>query len=50
MNSIQQNFLEAQKTLNDFIADENNFSKIAAAGKLMLAAITNRCQIISYGN
>ncbi|MEO8149912.1 MAG: D-sedoheptulose 7-phosphate isomerase [Bacteroidia bacterium] len=50
MNSIKQNFLEAQKTLNDFIGDENNFIKIEAAGKLMVAAIQNEKKIISCGN
>ena len=50
MNVIKQNFLEAQKTLNDFIADENNFSKIEAAGKLMVAAINSGGKIISCGN
>lgn len=50
MKSIRQNFIEAQKTLNDFIADESNFIKIEAAGKLMIAAIKNGHKIISCGN
>lgn len=50
MNSIKNNFLEAQKTLDNFIADENNFIKIEAAGQLMVAAIRNGGKIISCGN
>jgi D-sedoheptulose 7-phosphate isomerase len=50
MSSIQNNFLEAQKALDNFIADENNFAKIEAAGQLMVAAIRNGGKIISCGN
>lgn len=50
MNSIKNNFLEAQKTLDNFIADENNFAKIESAGQLMVAAIRNGGKIISCGN
>src|SRR5436189_3076011 len=50
MSSIQSTFLEAKKTLEDFIADENNFSKIEDAGKLMVATVNSGNKIISCGN
>lgn len=50
MNSIHQNFIEAQKSLNDFIANESNFQAIEAAGLLMVDAIKNGSKIISCGN
>src|ERR1041384_3264147 len=50
MSSIKNNFLEAQKTLNDFIADENNFQKIEEAGNLLVAAFKNGDKVISCGN
>lgn len=50
MNSIKNTFHEAQKTLNSFIAEENNFSKIESAGKAMVNAVKSGCKIISCGN
>lgn len=47
---IRQNFLEAQSTLDSFIADETNFQKIAAAAELMVAALKAGKKIISCGN
>jgi len=50
MNSIKQHFEEAQQVLNNFLADENNFKNIEAAGKLMVTALQNGKKIISCGN
>ncbi len=44
------NFLEAQSVLNAFIADEQNFVKIEAAGALLVQAIQSGNKIISCGN
>ncbi|HKR05473.1 MAG TPA: D-sedoheptulose 7-phosphate isomerase [Bacteroidia bacterium] len=49
-DSIKNNFREAQKTLNDFIADEKNFLKIEEAGKILAAAFKNGSKVISCGN
>jgi D-sedoheptulose 7-phosphate isomerase len=49
-DSIKNNFFDAQKKLNDFIGDENNFLKIEEAGKILVAAFTNGNKIISCGN
>ena len=49
-NSIKTNFLEAQKVLNDFIADENNFRKIEEAGRILVHSIKSGNKIISCGN
>ncbi|MEO5570214.1 MAG: D-sedoheptulose 7-phosphate isomerase [Bacteroidia bacterium] len=49
-NPIKNNFLEAQKTLNEFISDESNFRKIEDAGKILIAAFENGNKIISCGN
>lgn len=50
MSDSKSSFLEAQKILQQFISDENNFSKIEQAGKLMSEAVQNRRKIISCGN
>jgi D-sedoheptulose 7-phosphate isomerase len=49
-DSIKNNFLEAQKTLNDFIADEKNFLKIEEAGKILAEAFKKGNKVISCGN
>ena len=49
-NSIKNDFLEAQKALNDFIADEKNFVTIEEAGKILVNAFKNGNKIISCGN
>ncbi|MEP7167915.1 MAG: D-sedoheptulose 7-phosphate isomerase [Bacteroidota bacterium] len=49
-DSIKNNFLEAQKTLNDFISDENNFLNIEEAGNILVNAFKNGNKIISCGN
>lgn len=48
--SIKKHFLEAQEKLAEFIADENNFSKIEEAGKLLVQAFQNGKKVISCGN
>lgn len=50
MNSIKQNFNEAQQILAQFIANEQNFVLIENAGKLMVEAIRSGAKIISCGN
>lgn len=50
MTSVKNTFLEAQKSLNSFIADENNFSKIETAGNLLVNAFKNGNKVISCGN
>jgi D-sedoheptulose 7-phosphate isomerase len=47
---VQAEFLEAQKVLNEFIANEGNFATIVAAADLMATAIKNNKKIISCGN
>lgn len=47
---IRNNFVEAQKVLNDFISDPENFESIHKAGKLLLDAIINGHKILSCGN
>ncbi len=50
MNSIKQHFTEAAAVLQQFLADDANFQKIEAAGKLMVTAIQSGNKIISCGN
>ncbi|PKQ66259.1 phosphoheptose isomerase [Labilibaculum manganireducens] len=50
INDIKESFLDAQKVLNEFIADEANFSAIEAAGDAMTKSIKNGGKIISCGN
>jgi D-sedoheptulose 7-phosphate isomerase len=47
---IRSNFTEAQKALNDFIANENNFKSIAEAAVIMSESLKNGGKIISCGN
>lgn len=49
-NSVKDNFMQAQQTLNDFIADETNFKKIEEAGQLLVTAIKSGNKVISCGN
>lgn len=49
-DSIKNNFHEAQKTLNEFIAGEENFLKIEEAGKILVSAFKNGNKVISCGN
>lgn len=50
IESIKNQFLEAQQVLTAFLNDENNFHKIALAGDVMLEAIKNEGKIFSCGN
>lgn len=50
MNEIKNHFTEAHEVLSKFLADENNFRNIEAAGKLMVTALQNGKKIISCGN
>ena len=48
--SVKQHFEEAYSVLEQFLSNEENFTKIEAAGALMVKAIENRGKIISCGN
>lgn len=48
--SIKQHFTEAQAILNQFLANNQNFEALEAAGKLMVTALQNDKKIISCGN
>ncbi|MBL0340412.1 MAG: D-sedoheptulose 7-phosphate isomerase [Bacteroidetes bacterium] len=50
MNLIKNEFLEAQKVLEEFISSEINFEKIAHASDLIVEAFNNGNKIISCGN
>lgn len=50
MNSIKEQFAEAQAVLAAFINDEKNFEKIKLAGDYMSDAIKSGNKIISCGN
>lgn len=47
---IEQNFLQAQTLLNEFLSDESNLKKIQKAGDLLVEAFTNNKKAISCGN
>ncbi len=48
--SIKQHFIEAQSVLSSFLADESNFDKIEAAGRIMVNSLKNGGKILSCGN
>ena len=50
MSSIKTHFLEAQKVLADFLANDSNISAIETAGNLMVDALKSGRKIISCGN
>ncbi len=50
INTIKNNFLEAQRVLNDFITNDNNFALLKEAGDIMVTALKNGGKIISCGN
>lgn len=50
INTIKQNFFEAQKVLTEFINDENTWNNIEKAGNLMIDAIKRGNKIFSCGN
>jgi D-sedoheptulose 7-phosphate isomerase len=47
---VKNNFLEARQVLDQFIGDEKNLEKIAAAGSIMIASIKQEGKVISCGN
>ena len=50
MDLIKINFLEAEKTLKDFISNESNFENIKKAGDILVASLKNGGKAISCGN
>jgi D-sedoheptulose 7-phosphate isomerase len=50
LSTISENFKQAQDVLDAFIADENNFQKIATAAELIAAALSKGNKVISCGN
>lgn len=50
MDLIKQNFRDAQRMLDGFISDEENWKKLELAGDIMADAIKNNKKIISCGN
>lgn len=47
---IKDEFLEAQKVLNEFISNEENFKKISSAGTILCNSLKKGKKIISCGN
>jgi D-sedoheptulose 7-phosphate isomerase len=47
---IKNNFIEAKQILDQFLADENNLTKIVEAGDLMVEAFGKNKKVISCGN
>ena len=50
MDLIKNNFLEAEKTLKEFISNENNFAAIKKAGDILVESLKNGGKAISCGN
>ncbi len=50
MSNFITDFTEAQKVLENFISNKENFEKLEQAGQLMVAALKNKGKIISCGN
>jgi D-sedoheptulose 7-phosphate isomerase len=50
MNELKQHFLQARDVLAAFIANEQNFVNIQAAGELLAQALKNGNKVISCGN
>ena len=50
LNDIKESFLDAQKVLNGFIADEANFKAIESAGEAMVRSLKEGGKVISCGN
>lgn len=47
---IRNNFVEAQKVLNDFISDPEKFESIQKAGDLIVDSIENNHKVLTCGN
>lgn len=50
MSVIKNDFLEAQKILNEFVSDEKNFDNIKFAGDVILESLRSGKKVISCGN
>ncbi|CAN5456784.1 D-sedoheptulose 7-phosphate isomerase [soil metagenome] len=50
MNLIKSNFIEAEKTLKDFVSNEDNFIRIKKAGDILVKSFKNGGKAISCGN
>jgi D-sedoheptulose 7-phosphate isomerase len=50
IDQIKKNFTDAQRVLNEFIGNENNWIAFEKAGKIMVEAIKNNHMIFSCGN
>jgi D-sedoheptulose 7-phosphate isomerase len=50
LNTIKNNFLEAQQLLNNFIQDEKSWIEFEKAGNLLVEAIKNNKTTFSCGN
>lgn len=50
MKGIQEQFEEAQKVLNEFLANSRNFEMIEKAGNMMVNSLKQNGKIISCGN
>ncbi|MDA3910337.1 MAG: D-sedoheptulose 7-phosphate isomerase [Bacteroidales bacterium] len=50
LKDIRENFVEAQKVLDEFTASESNFEKIHAAAEVMVSALQKENKILSCGN
>jgi D-sedoheptulose 7-phosphate isomerase len=47
---MKEEFLEAQKVLNEFLSSSENFLRIEEAGKLLVTSFGNGNKVISCGN
>ena len=47
---VRNNFLEAKQLLDQFVGEDKNLEKIAAAGAIMVATIQQEGKVISCGN
>lgn len=50
MNSIKQEFMEAQSVLDAFLSDDANFAGIELAGSIMVDSLKTGHKLISCGN
>jgi D-sedoheptulose 7-phosphate isomerase len=50
MDKIRENFVEARRVLDDFIANEENWKAFEKAGRIMVDAINSNHTIFSCGN
>lgn len=50
MDSIKDNFLEAQKVLGEFITNSENLERVKKAGDLMVSAVKSGNKVMSCGN